>query len=169
MTRLFILLDNWQKIDDVDVAELMTFIQGPDFPTGGLVYRKDTADGEDLLVKAYATGRGRVTIRARAHIEEGARGRQRLVVTEIPYQVNKTSLLESIAEDVRGGNLEGISDLRDESDRQGMCIVIELSLGANPDKVLNDLYRRTSLETRYSIILLALVDGEPRRLTPQAP
>ncbi|MEJ5308643.1 MAG: DNA gyrase subunit A [Anaerolineae bacterium] len=162
---LIYLLDNWQKVEDVDVAELMKFIQGPDFPTGGLVYRQDTADGEDLLVKAYATGRGRVTIRARAHIEEGARGRQRLVITEIPYQVNKTSLLESIAEDVRAGNLEGISDLRDESDRQGMRIVIELSLGANPDKVLNDLYRRTSLETRYSIILLALVDGEPRRLT----
>ncbi len=162
---LIYLLDNWQKIDDVDVAELMKFIQGPDFPTGGLVYRKDTADGEDLLVKAYATGRGRVTIRARAHIEEGARGRQRLVITEIPYQVNKTSLLEGVAEDVRAGNLEGISDLRDESDRQGMRIVIELSLGANPDKVLNDLYRRTSLETRYGIILLALVDGEPRRLT----
>jgi DNA gyrase subunit A len=162
---LVYLLDNWQKIDDVDVADLMKFIQGPDFPTGGLVYRKDTADGEDLLLKAYATGRGRITIRARAHMEEGARGRQRLVITEIPYQVNKTSLLESVAEDVRAGNLEGISDLRDESDRQGMRIVIELSLGANPDKVLNDLYRRTTLETRYSIILLALVDGEPRRLT----
>ncbi len=162
---LVYLLDNWQRIDDVDVADLMKFIQGPDFPTGGLVYRKDTVDGEDLLVKAYATGRGRVTIRARAHVEEGARGRQRLVITEIPYQVNKTSLLESIAEDVRAGNLEGISDLRDESDRQGMRIVIELSLGADADKVLNALYRRTSLETRYSIILLALVDGEPRRLT----
>ena len=162
---LVYLLDNWQKIDDVDIADLMKFIQGPDFPTGGLVYRKDTADGEDMLVKAYATGRGRITIRARAHMEEGARGRQRLVITEIPYQVNKTSLLESIAADVRAGNLEGISDLRDESDRQGMRIVIELSLGAKPDKVLNDLYRRTTLETRYSIILLALVDGEPRRLT----
>jgi len=162
---LVYMLDNWKKIDDVDIADLMKFIQGPDFPTGGLIYRKDTAEGEDMLVKAYATGRGRITIRARAHIEEGARGRQRLVITEIPYQVNKTSLIESIAENVRSGNLEGISDLRDESDRQGMRIVIELSLGANPDKVLNDLYRRTTLETRYSIILLALVDGEPRRLT----
>ncbi|MBN2394014.1 MAG: DNA gyrase subunit A [Anaerolineae bacterium] len=162
---LVYLLDNWQKIDDVDVADLMKFIQGPDFPTGGLVYRKDTAEGEDMLLKSYATGRGRITIRARAHMEEGARGRQRLVITEIPYQVNKTSLIESIAENVRAGNLEGISDLRDESDRHGMRIVIELSQGANADKVLNDLYRRTTLETRYSIILLALVDGEPRRLS----
>ncbi|MFN2283086.1 MAG: DNA gyrase subunit A [Anaerolineae bacterium] len=162
---LVYLLDNWRKIDDVDVADLMKFIQGPDFPTGGLVYRKDTADGEDMLLKAYATGRGRITIRARAHMEEGARGRQRLVITEIPYQVNKTSLIESIAENVREGKLEGISDLRDESDRHGMRIVIELSLGANADKVLNDLYKRTTLETRYSIIMLALVNGEPRRLS----
>ncbi len=162
---LIYLLDKWQRMDDVDVAELMKFIQGPDFPTGGLVYRKDTADGEDLLVKAYATGRGRVTIRARAHVEEATRGRQRLIITEIPYQVNKTALIEGIAEDVRAGQLEGISDLRDESDRQGMRIVIELGQGANADKVLNDLYRRTPLETRYGIILLALVDGEPRRLT----
>ncbi len=162
---LIYLLDNWQKIDDVDIAELMKFIQGPDFPTGGLVYRKDTADGEDMLVKAYATGRGRITIRARAHVEEATRGRQRLIITEIPYQVNKTTLIESIAEDVRGGQLEGISDLRDESDRQGMRIVIELTQGASSDKVLNDLYRRTTLETRYGIILLALVDGEPRRLS----
>ncbi|HQE94093.1 MAG TPA: DNA gyrase subunit A [Anaerolineae bacterium] len=162
---LIYLLDNWQKIDDVDVAELMKFIQGPDFPTGGLVYRKETADGEDLLLKAYATGRGSVTIRARAHVEEALRGRQRLIITEIPYQVNKTTLIEGIAEDVRAGHLEGIADLRDESDRQGMRIVVELTQGADPDKVLNDLYRRTPLETRYSIILLALVDGEPRRLS----
>ncbi len=162
---LIYLLDSWQRIDDVDVAELMKFIQGPDFPTGGLVYRKDTADGEDMLVKAYATGRGRITIRARAHVEEATRGRQRLIITEIPYQVNKTTLLEGIAEDVRAGQLEGISDLRDESDRQGMRVVIELTQGANADKVLNDLYRRTPLETRYSVILLALVEGEPRRLS----
>ncbi|HOT90039.1 MAG TPA: DNA gyrase subunit A [Anaerolineae bacterium] len=162
---LIYLLDNWKKIDDVEIAELLKFIQGPDFPTGGLVYRKDSADGEDLLVKAYATGRGRITIRARAHVEEATRGRQRLIITEIPYQVNKTTLIEGIAEDVRAGHLEGISDLRDESDRQGMRIVIELTQGADPDKVLNDLYRGTALETRYSIILLALVDGEPRRLS----
>ncbi|MGC9396608.1 MAG: DNA gyrase subunit A [Anaerolineae bacterium] len=162
---LVYLLDNWQKVDDIGVDDLMEFIQGPDFPTGGLVYRKDTAEGENMLLKAYATGRGRITIRARAHMEEGARGRQRLVITEIPYRMNKTSLIESIAENVRAGNLEGISDLRDESDRQGMRIVIELSLGANADKILNDLYRRTTLETRYSIILLALVNGEPRRLS----
>ena len=162
---LIYLLDNWKKIDEIDISDLMNFIPGPDFPTGGLVYRKDSVDGEDLLVKAYATGRGRVTIRARAHVEAANRGRQRLVITEIPYQVNKTSLIEAVADNVRSGNLEGISDLRDESDRQGMRIVIELTQGADPDKVLNDLYRRTAFETRYSIIMLALVDGEPRRLS----
>lgn len=162
---LVYMLDNWRTIEDIDVADLMQFIQGPDFPTGGLVYRKDAPDGEDMLVKAYATGRGRITMRARAHVESATRGRRRLVITEIPYQVNKTSLIESIAKSVRSGKLEGISDMRDESDRQGMRIVIELGMGADADEVLNDLYRRTGLETRYSIILLALVDGEPRRLS----
>lgn len=162
---LVYILDNWKKRDELEVAELMQFVQGPDFPTGGLVYRKDSLDGEDMLVKAYATGRGRITVRARAHMEQAARGRQRLVITEIPYQVNKTSLIESIAKYVRSGKLEGISDLRDESDRQGMRIVIELSLGADADKVLNDLYRYTTLENRFSIIVLALVDGEPRMLS----
>ena len=162
---LVYMLDNWKKIDDIDISDLMQFVQGPDFPTGGLVYRKDSPDSEDMLVKAYATGRGRITMRARAHVESATRGRRRLVVTEIPYQVNKTSLIEAIAKNVRSGRLEGISDLRDESDRQGMRIVIELGVGVDADKVLNDLYRRTGLETRYSIILLALVDGEPRRLT----
>jgi len=165
LDALVYMLNHWEKLDDVDVAELMKFIQGPDFPTGGLVYRRDSDGGEDLLGKAYATGRGRITIRARAHVEQAARGRQRLVVTEIPYQVNKTSLIESIAQQVRDDKLNGISDLRDESDRQGMRVVIELTQGADADKVLNALYRNTSLETRYSIILLALVNGEPRRLS----
>ncbi|MBN2006312.1 MAG: DNA gyrase subunit A [Anaerolineae bacterium] len=159
------MLDRWMTVDDIEVDALMQFVQGPDFPTGGLVYRKDTATSEDTLLKAYATGNGHVTIRARAHMEQAARGRQRLVVTEIPYQVNKTSLIEGIAKRVRDGDLEGISDLRDESDRQGMRIVIELTQGADGDKVLNALYRQTPLETRFSIIVLALVNGEPRRLS----
>ncbi|MBN1875729.1 MAG: DNA topoisomerase (ATP-hydrolyzing) subunit A [Anaerolineae bacterium] len=162
---LVYMLDNWGQIEEIDVLTLMNFIQGPDFPTGGLVYRKETAEGEDALLKAYATGRGRITVRARAHVEESARGRQRLVITEIPYQVNKGSLIESIAKYVREDKLGGIADLRDESDRQGMRIVIDLVLGADPDHVLADLYKHTTLETRYSIILLALVNGEPRRLS----
>jgi len=118
-----------------------------------------------MLLKAYATGRGRVTVRARAHMEQAARGRQRLIITEIPYQVNKTTLIESIAKQVRAGKLEGITDLRDESDRHGMRIMIELGQGADSDEVLSALYKRTTLERRYSLILLALVQGEPRRLS----
>ena len=159
------MLDHWSKVADITVMDLMQFIQGPDFPTGGLVYRKDVAEGEDMLLKAYATGRGRVSVRARAHVEQAARGRQRLIITEIPYQVNKTTLIESIAKQVRAGKLEGITDLRDESDRQGMRIVIEVGQGADADEVLSHLYRRTTLERRFSIILLALVNGEPRRLS----
>ncbi len=162
---LVYLLGNWGRRDDVGIDEIMQFIQGPDFPTGGLVYRRDREDAEDALLKSYATGRGRVTMRALAHVEEATRGRQRLVITEIPYQINKRSLEEKIAQLVRDGKLEGISDLRDESDRQGMRLVIELNQNADPDKVLQDLYRRTTLESRFSFILLALVNGEPRRLS----
>jgi len=158
------LLDNWQKQDDIGVEDLMKFIPGPDFPTGGLIYRKDKPDGDDGLLKAYATGRGRITMRARAHIEEIKGGRDRIVVTEIPFQVNKTSLIENIAGMVRSGKLEGIADLRDESDRQGLRLVIDLTRGADTDNVLKDLYRHTPLETRYSMIMLALVNGEPRTL-----
>ncbi len=161
---LVYLLDNWSRQDEVGVEDLLKFVHGPDFPTGGLVYRKDTADGEDVLVKAYSTGRGRITIRARAHSEEIKGGRERIVVTEIPYQVNKAALVETIAALVRSGKLEGISDLRDESDRQGMRLVIELARNADTEKVLQSLYRYTQLENRYSIIILALVNGEPRML-----
>jgi DNA gyrase subunit A len=162
---LVYLLGNWDRRDDVGLDEIMQFIQGPDFPTGGLVYRRDRDGAEDALLKSYATGRGRVTMRALAHVEEAARGRHRLVITEIPYQINKRSLEEKIAQLVRDGKLEGISDLRDESDRQGMRLVIELNQNADPDKVLQSLYRRTTLESRFSLILLALVNGEPRRLS----
>ena len=162
---LVYLLDQWAKIDDVTVADLMRYVQGPDFPTGGLVYRRESEDGEDVLLKAYATGRGRITIHARAHIEQAARGRQRIIITELPYQVNKSTLITNIAKLVRSGKLEGIADLRDESDRQGMRVVIELLANADTDEVLQSLYRRTALESRYSIIILALVNGEPRRLS----
>ncbi|MBN1486917.1 MAG: DNA gyrase subunit A [Anaerolineae bacterium] len=159
------LLNNWEQQEDIAVEDLMEFITGPDFPTGGLVYRRDREDGENALLKAYATGRGRVTVRARAHLEEAARGRQRIVITEIPYQINKGSLIEGIAKYVRAGKIEGVADLRDESDRQGMRLVIELNQNADADEVLADLYKHTTLETRYSLILLALVNGEPRRLS----
>ncbi len=160
---LVYLLDNWKRVDDIGVEDLMRFIQGPDFPTGGLVYR-ETPEGEDALAAAYGTGRGRITVRARVHMEMD-RARQRLVVTEIPYQVNKSSLVERIAELAREGRLEGIADLRDESDRHGIRVVIELARGAEPETVLADLFRHTPLESTFSVILLALVDGEPRLLT----
>ncbi|MGQ9804087.1 MAG: DNA gyrase subunit A [Anaerolineae bacterium] len=160
---LIYLLDNWKRLDDIGVEDLLRFIQGPDFPTGGIVYR-ETAEGEDALAAAYGTGRGRITVRARVRLEID-RARQRLVVTEIPYQVNKSSLVERIAELAREGRLEGVTDLRDESDRQGIRVVIELTRTADPEAVLTELFRHTPLETTFSVILLALVDGEPRLLT----
>ncbi|MBO9370217.1 MAG: DNA topoisomerase 4 subunit A, partial [Chloroflexi bacterium] len=160
---LIYLLDNWKRLDDIGVEDLLRFIQGPDFPTGGVVYR-ETAEGEDALAAAYGTGRGRITVRARVRLEMD-RARQRLVVTEIPYQVNKSSLVERIAELAREGRLEGVTDLRDESDRQGIRVVIELARTADPEAVLTELFRHTPLESTFSIILLALVDGEPRLLT----
>jgi len=160
---LVTLLDRWEQLDSVTVEDLLRHIQGPDFPTGGLVYRRENE--EDTLLQAYATGKGRITIHARAHLEELRNGRQSIVITELPYQVNKTALIESIAELARAGKLEGLADLRDESDRQGMRLIIELARGADVDRVLRDLYHHTALETRYSIILLALVNGEPRRLS----
>ncbi|RLC85298.1 MAG: DNA gyrase subunit A [Chloroflexi bacterium] len=161
---LVYLLDHWKKLDNVGVEDLLKLMPGPDFPTGGLVYRRERADAADDLLKAYATGRGRITIRARAHIEEIKGGRQRIVITEIPYQVNKSSLVMRIAKLVRAGKLEGIADLRDESDRQGMRLVVDLNRNVDPDQALRDLYRHTPLETRYSIIMLALVAGQPRTL-----
>ncbi len=162
---LVYMLERWETIDEVDTDDLMRFIRGPDFPTGGIVYRRESRDGEDALRRAYARRRGRVTVRARVHLEPAPRGRQQWVITEIPYQVNKRALLESIARGARTGKLPGIADLRDESDRHGMRIVVELAAGADPEETLEALYTRTALESRYSIILLALVNGEPRTLT----
>ena len=153
------LVDHWEERDEVTVEDLMQFLPGPDFPTGGVIL------GGEELVQAYATGRGLITVRAQAHVEETNGGRHRIVITEIPYQVNKSALLERIAELARDGRLEDISDLRDESDRRGMSIVIELRRGAQPKTVLNRLFKYTALQSTFSVQLLALVDGEPRLLT----
>ncbi|MEK6255793.1 MAG: DNA gyrase subunit A [Chloroflexota bacterium] len=155
-------LENWHKVDDVSVDDLMQFIKGPDFPTGGIILAGLREDG---LAHAYATGRGRITVQARAHIEEMNRGRERIIVTELPYMTNKASLIERIASLAREGKLDGISDLRDESDRQGMRIVIELSKNAVSEKVLANLYKRTPMQGTFGIIMLALVNGEPRLLS----
>src|SRR5512146_1491536 len=156
------MLGKWDELDDIDVETLMEFIQGPDFPTGGLIVQEK---GEEGIESAYGSGRGRVTVQAKAHIEEMDRGRNRIIVTELPYMVNKSSLIERIADLAREGYLEGLSDLRDESDRHGMRIVLEVGKNADPELILRDLYKRTPMQTTFSINLLALVDGEPRTLT----
>jgi len=159
---LIYMLNNWNKLDDINLDDLMSFIQGPDFPTGGLILD----DGEEYTLKtAYGRGRGRIQIRARAHIEEMSRGRNRIGVTELPFMTNKSSLIGRIADLARDGKLEGLADLRDESDRQGMRIVIELIKTADPEEVLGELYKRTPMQNTFSIIMLALVDGEPRMLS----
>ncbi len=160
---LVYMLDKYEKLDDIDVETLMKFVQGPDFPTGGLIVQ-DNKD-ENPIESAYGSGRGRVTVQAKAHVEEMERGKNRIIVTELPYMVNKSSLIERIADLAREGYLEGLSDLRDESDRQGMRIVLELTKNVEPDAVLRELYKRTPMQTTFSINLLALVDGEPRTLT----
>ncbi len=153
------LIEHWDERDEVTVEELMQFIPGPDFPTGGIVV------GGDGVAQAYATGRGQVVVRALTHVEETSAGRSRIVITELPYQVNKSNLLERIAALVRDGRLEEIADLRDESDRRGMSIVIELKRGAAPSKVINRLFKHTPLQFTFGVQLLALVNGEPRLLT----
>jgi DNA gyrase subunit A len=155
------LLENWERMDDIGLEDLMRFIQGPDFPTGGVIIQ---GGGEDSLASAYGSGRGRVTVQARAHLEEMERGRNRIIVTELPYMTNKSALIERIAELARESKLEGLADLRDESDRQGMRIVIDLVKTADPEAVLRDLYRHTPMQSTFSIIMLALVEGEPRLL-----
>jgi len=152
------ILDNWDRREEIGVEELMEYVKGPDFPTGGQIL------GQEPIIKAYATGRGKAVVRAVANVEEMRGGRFRLVVTEIPYQLNKSSLLERIATLVREGKLEEISDLRDESDKRGMSIVIELKRGAQPQKALNRLYKHTPMQSTFGIQLLALVDGVPRVL-----
>lgn len=151
---LVMLIDN----PDTEIPQLMTAIKGPDFPTGASIL------GTDGICSAYTTGRGVVKIRAKAEIEPMAKGKHRIVVSEIPYQVNKARLIESIAQLVKDGVIEGITDLRDESDRRGMRVVIELKSDVVPDVVLNQLYKHTQLQSSFGIIMLALVNGQPRVL-----
>ncbi|HEY5983514.1 MAG TPA: DNA topoisomerase (ATP-hydrolyzing), partial [Anaerolineales bacterium] len=159
---LVYMLGHWSELDDIDVEQLMKFVQGPDFPTGGVILQEA---GEEGLEAAYGSGRGRVTVQAKTHTEEMKGGKNRIIVTELPYTVNKSSLIERIAELAREGHMDGLADLRDESDRRGMRIVIELTKTADPQIVLRELYKRTPMQTTFGINLLALVDGEPRTLT----
>ena len=164
------MIERYDELDNVNVEDLMKFVKGPDFPTGGIVYRygengRDEEDRNDVIQAAYAVGRGRFTVQARAHIEEMSRNRSRIVVTELPYQVNKTRLIERIADLVRNGRLEGITDLRDESDRQGMRLVIELTRTIDPQETLADLFKLTPMRGTFGVNMLALVDGEPRTLS----
>jgi len=161
------LLDKWEVLDDVSIDDLMQFIQGPDFPTGGLVYRhKDGLKSDnDTLVQAYATGRGKISVRARVYIEDIGRGKSQMIITELPYQTNKSSLIERIASLARDGKIEGLADLRDESDRQGMRIVIEMQRNVDSNKILSKLFKLTPLQDTFSINMLALVEGQPRVLT----
>jgi len=147
------LIDN----PEATIEELIPFIKGPDFPTGGIIL------GQDGIKNAYATGHGRVVVRAKAHVGDipGA-GRRQIVVTELPYQTNKAALVEKIAELVKDKKIGGISELRDESDRQGMRVVIELRREAQPQQVLNNLYKYTPMQSTFFINMLALVDGQPR-------
>jgi len=148
-------VDNYQKFDEIPLEEFMQYIKGPDFPTGGIVL------GYEGLKTAYATGKGIITVRALTRLEEIKGGRYAIIVTQIPYQVNKAALLERIAELVRSGRLEEIADLRDESDREGMSIVIELKRGADPKTALLKLFKYTPLQVTMGINMLALVNGEP--------
>ncbi len=147
-------------IDDpeIDSDGLMQYLPGPDFPTGGVIM------GKSGIISAYRTGRGRIVVRAKAEIEAYGVGRSRIIVTEIPYQVNKARLVERIAELVHEKRVEGISDLRDESDRSGMRIVVELKKDVNANVVLNQLYKHTDMQATFGAIMLMLVDGEPRVL-----
>ena len=140
---------------DVKVEALMKFVQGPDFPTGGIIC------GRKGIVEAYRTGRGRALVRARAHTEQVRQGRQNIVFTEIPYHVNKTTIKETIAELVNDGKITGIADLRDESGREGIRLVVELKRAEDPNVVLNQLYKHTPLQEPFSINMLAIVDGRP--------
>lgn len=143
---------------EIELDEMLKYIKGPDFPTGAIIM------GKDGIKRAYSTGRGKIVVRAKAEIEEIGGGRHRIIVSEIPYQVNKAALIEKIADLVKDKKIEGISDLRDESDRSGMRIVIELKRDTNANVILNQLYKHTQMQDTYSIIMLALVNGVPKVL-----
>jgi DNA gyrase subunit A len=149
------IIDNASLTDD----KLLKIIKAPDFPTGGIIY------GYDGVKEAYKTGRGKIIVRAKANIETSKTDRQSIIVTELPYQVNKAALIEKIADLVHDKKIEDISDIRDESDRDGLRVVIELKRDANAEVVLNNLYKHTQLQTTFGVIMLALVDGKPQILT----
>ncbi|MFL5586718.1 MAG: DNA gyrase subunit A [Ktedonobacteraceae bacterium] len=152
------LIDN----PDATTEALSRIVRGPDFPTGGII------QGREGIRNTYASGRGRVVVRARTHFEEAERGRVSIIVTELPYQINKADLVKKIAELARDRKIEGISEIRDESDRKGMRIMIELKRDANPDSVLNSLFKYTAMQSAFNTNMLALVDQQPRTLTLKA-
>lgn len=143
---------------EMEISDLLKYIKGPDFPTAGIIF------GYEGIKEAYETGRGKVIVRARANIEVERNGRENIVITEIPYQVNKTNMIEKIAELVQQKKIEGIFDLRDESDRDGLRIVIDLKKDANSRSILNFLYKHSQMQTTFGIIMLALVKGQPKIL-----
>jgi DNA gyrase subunit A len=143
---------------NTSVGKLTEIVQGPDFPTGAYIW------GREGIEEAYRTGRGRIVMRARAHVEQGAYGKPSLVITELPYQVSKQRVIESIVQLARRGQLDGLTDLRDESDRDGVRIVLELRRDVNPRKMLEKLFKKTQLQTTFGVIALALVDGVPKQL-----
>ncbi len=149
------LIDN----PEIEIESLLKLIKGPDFPTAGIIF------GYQGIRDAYLTGRGRVIVRARANIEVARSGRETIIISEIPYQVNKTNMIEKIVDLVHSKKIEGISDIRDESDRDGLRVVIELKRDANSKSILNLLYKHSQMQTTFGIIMLALVDGQPKILT----
>ena len=158
---------------EITIDDLCRYVNGPDFPTGGTIFRfeqqRNSITGEtervDAIRQMYAHGRGRVVVRAQVAFEEVRSGRMAIVVTELPYQVNKAALTEKIAELVTGKKIDGIADLRDESDRDGMRLVVEIKRDANPHKVLNNLFKHTAMQTAFNLNMLALVDGQPQTLS----
>jgi DNA gyrase subunit A len=159
VSALCFLIDHFDTMEDITVDDLLAFVKGPDFPTGGILV------GADNIRQAYSTGRGSLIVRGKASFEEIKGGRYAIHITEIPFQINKSTLIERIADLVREDRITGISDLRDESDRNGMCIVIELKRGVQPKMVLNQLFKYTALQSTFGLHLLALVEGEPRLLS----
>ena len=152
---LCLVLDN----EETELGEILSVLPGPDFPTGGVIL------GRDGIVDAYRTGRGRVVVRGKAEVESGNRGKGRILITEIPYMVNKTNLIETIAKCAQNKTINGVTDIRDESDRKGLRIVLEVSRDADPEVTLRQIYSRTQLQSTFGVINLALVNNEPRVLS----
>ncbi|MBQ6920095.1 MAG: DNA gyrase subunit A, partial [Synergistaceae bacterium] len=155
------LIDNGIEPEDAQLADIMNLMPGPDFPTGGEIL------GRSGIVEAYKTGRGKIIVRGKVHVEESKRGRQTIVITEIPYSVNKTMMLEAMVKAVQDKEIEGVHEMRDESDRDGLRIVIELSRDADADLIIRQLYKHTTLQSTFGVINLALVNNQPEILSIQ--